>query len=105
MANEDSSGSEDAYTRLVPIIWTALRMLGLYMAIVGAGSITEHLARIAGSDTTTAELAYYRPRLLGDLVYSAGGLYLIFGGRWLIKNVFLSAKDEADDADNEEEAG
>ena len=107
--NEDARPESD-YTKLVPRIWTALRLLGVYITIVAACATLENLitiARVIRSDIADHSIVvlfeYFSPKFFADALYLAAGLYLILGGRWLIKNVFLPA--EPKDATDEEEDG
>lgn len=99
--NEPSqeTGSEADYTKLVPIIWTALRLLGVYVVIVGITALIEDLTTMVARwqfDTTehhsNTVLDYISSTFFSDLFWTAAGLYLLFGGKWLIENVFLPAK-------------
>jgi hypothetical protein len=92
------------YSKLVPAIWTALRFLGVYITIVASSATVENLAtmfRIFRSDLADHSagilLEYLSPKFFGDALYLAAGLYLIFGGGWLIENVFLPTKAAAPD--------
>jgi hypothetical protein len=108
MTNGDDAGPEADYTKLIPAIWTAIRLLGVYITILGASMVIEDFVAIAaglGLDSEHSGLLWYRtrPKLFGDAVYLAAGLYLIFGGRWLVSNVFLSASEELDESNNDED--
>ena len=101
--NEPSpqTGSEADYTKLVPFIWTALRLLGVYVLIVGVTAVIEDLTTmVARWQLDTAEyhsntvLDYISSTFLSDVFWTAAGLYLLFGGKWLIENVFLPAKTD-----------
>ena len=108
---DDDAAPEAEYTRLVPVIWIALRLLGVYMTIVGASVMTEDLVTMASmasalgveSEGTNFLMELTTPRFFGDAVYLASGLYLIFGGQWLIRNVFLPARDETADANGDDD--
>lgn len=106
--NNAGAESESDYTKLVPIIWTALRLLGVYIVIVGISAIIEDFATmIARWQLDTAGyhsgifIDYISPSFIGDVFYVAGGLYLLFGGKWLIENVFLPARATDSDIEND----
>jgi hypothetical protein len=99
---------ETDYVKLVPITWTVLRLMGVYFVVVGASAVIEDIGTavstwrlyVAEHHTGTL-LDFFSMRLFADAAYTAAGLYLVFGGRWLIENVFLPAKaDEASDGDD-----
>jgi hypothetical protein len=110
MVESDSETSAVAeYTKLIPIISTALRLLGVYIVIVGGSTVVEDLAgiirywRLELTENPSSTLIDYlfSPRLLGDLAYLAGGLYLLFGGRWLIHKVFMPYTESDTESQNE----
>jgi hypothetical protein len=96
--SDSNHGTQYAeYRKLVPIIWTVLRLMGVYFIVVGGSTLVEDLASafFRWSDSDDVLFHYIlTPRLLGSAVYVAAGVYLVVGGRWLIEKVFLPAPFE-----------
>jgi hypothetical protein len=97
--SEDVAGTESDYIKLVPVIWTALRLMGVWVFIIGVAATIDDVATMIAQQTENAYAPLGRseddpilPRLLGDVIWTLAGMYLLFGGRWLIENVFLPAK-------------
>jgi hypothetical protein len=93
------TGSEADYTKLVPLIWTLLRLLGVYFFVVGMVATLEDSLEVFGRWREDIDrygdrilLDYFFPQFWGSLIYLATGIYLLVGGRWLIDKVFLPAK-------------
>lgn len=77
-------------------MWTLLRLLGVYLFVVGlAGGVEDFGEQIIQWSIGSVGVNYLLlPRFFGSVVYFIGGIYLLVGGRWLIDMVFLPASCE-----------
>ncbi len=93
----------------VPLIWTALRILGVYFLICGVAATIEDGAEAIRRwriDLYTPQegmlLNYLHPRFWGSLIYVAAGAYLLMGGHWIVKNVFIPHRQVEPDGNTNE---
>lgn len=92
--------SRDPAQELIAYVQAVLRLLGVYLFVIGASGVAEDLAGMVANwrrdiavygDAMLFGFIVFPERCYGSLVYLFAGLYLMIGGQWLIRNVFLSA--------------
>ena len=95
---ETTTRSDTDFARLIPLIQTLLRLLGVYLFVIGLAGVVEDFGEQVIRWRSGAVGVNYLllPRFFGSVVYLAAGLYLLIGGRCLIETVFIPATDSSD---------
>lgn len=97
---------QDPFPYYLPITQWALRLLGVYLLVVGLSSAVEDFGILLQyrqyyqdryADDSLITLPQL-PRFVGSMIYFFAGVYLVSSGGWVIETIFLPAPPDADES-------